>query len=64
MPADFHIKTFEEESLTEKDDVEMVTEKLCISYDTYGTCSGKFAYNFFIGYKILLKFFEKCVTFI
>ncbi len=28
MPTDFHIKTFEEESLTEKDDVEMVAEKL------------------------------------
>jgi len=28
MPTDFHIKTFEEESLTGKDDVEMVAEKL------------------------------------
>jgi len=26
MPTDFHIKTFEEESLTGKDDVEMVAE--------------------------------------
>ncbi|MGB9694801.1 MAG: hypothetical protein ACP5SB_00065 [Caldisericaceae bacterium] len=28
IPTDFHMKTFEEESLTEKDDVEMVAEKL------------------------------------
>lgn len=28
MPTDFHIKTFEEESLTGKDDVEIVAEKL------------------------------------